>query len=154
MDEQQQQALDVVVRLLAGREHSRHELQQKLLQRGFTSTDASAAISHAAERGWQSDTRYAEMWVRHCLQKGHGASKVRAAAQQRGIARELIDEALQHADPDWDDACYRRLLKRFGQQPPLEAKQRDKMIRHLLSQGFTYGQIKQALERQSAAQSD
>ena len=154
MDEQQQQALDVVVRLLAGREHSRHELQQKLLQRGFTSSDASAAIRRAAERGWQSDTRYAEMWVRHCLQKGHGASKVRAAAQQRGIARELIDEALQQADPDWDDACYRRLLKRFGQQPPLEPKQRDKMIRHLLSQGFTYGQIKQALERQSAAQSD
>lgn len=154
MDEQQQQALDVVVRLLGGREHSRHELQQKLLQRGFTSSDAMAAINHAAERGWQSDTRYAEMWVRHCLQKGHGASKVRAAAQQRGIARELIDAALAEADPNWDDACYQRLRKRFGEQPPSEAKQRDKIIRHLLSQGFTYGQIKQALERQSAAQSD
>jgi regulatory protein len=154
MDEQQQQALDVVVRLLGGREHSRHELQQKLLQRGFTSADAQAAIAHAAERGWQSDQRYAEMWVRHCLQKGHGASKVRAAAQQRGIARELIDEALNQADPNWDDACYQRLLKRFGEQPPSETKQRDKIIRHLLSQGFTYGQIKQALERQSAAQSD
>jgi len=154
MDEQQQQALDVVVRLLGGREHSRHELQQKLLQRGFAIADATAAINHAAARGWQSDTRYAEMWVRHCLQKGHGASKVRAAAQQRGIARELIDDALAMADPDWDDACYRRLIKRFGEQPPIEAKQRDKIIRHLLSQGFTYGQIKQALARQSTTQSD
>lgn len=154
MDEQQQQALDVVVRLLGGREHSRHELQQKLLQRGFTPGDATVAINHAAERGWQSDARYAEMWVRHCLQKGHGASKVRAAAQQRGIARELIDAALAEADPNWDDACFHRLLKRFGEQPPTEAKQRDKIIRHLLGQGFSYGQIKQALERQSAAQSD
>lgn len=154
MDEPQQQALDVVVRLLGGREHSRQELQQKLLQRGFSAADASAAIAHAAERGWQSDSRYAEMWVRHCLQKGHGASKVRAAAQQRGLARELIEAALAEADPDWDDACYRRLIKRFGEQPPVEAKQRDKIIRHLLSQGFTYGQIKQALARQSEAQTD
>lgn len=149
-----QQAEDVVVRLLARREHSQLELQQKLKQRGFDHDTSLKVLEKAKANGWQSDERFAEVWVRSCIARGDGVSKIRAQAPQKGIPPELVEAVLQQEQPNWVELCYQRLVRKFGQRPVADTKQREKIIRHLLQRGFTFAVIKQALQRQSQAELD
>lgn len=150
----QQQAEEVLLRLLARREHSALELKQKLRQRGFTQQPLEAALAKAQQLGWQSDQRFTESWVKQCLEKGDGVRKIQAQAQQKGISEALLQQVLLAHQPDWHQQCYQRLIKKFGEQPPIDQKQRDKMIRHLLQRGFSFDSIKIALQRQSDAAAD
>lgn len=154
MTADEQQAREVVLRLLARREHSLQELRQKLQQRGFTHEECDSVLSLAQANNWQSDERFAESWLRHSLDKGVGLQKIKAAAQSKGLATELVDDLLQQLAPDWNELCYQRLLKKFGGEPPTDPKKRDRIMRHLLQRGFSYSEIKQALNWQAEAATD
>ena len=58
------------LRLLTYREHSQKELRTKLMQKGFAREDIQPIIEQLAENNWQSDTRFAESYARHRMQKG------------------------------------------------------------------------------------
>ncbi|PTB85536.1 OraA [Pseudidiomarina aestuarii] len=154
MTSDEQQAKDVVLRLLARREHSAQELKQKLRQRGFSDAVCDTVLTIAQANNWQSDERFAETWLRHSLANGDGLQKIKAAAQNKGLDTELVATLLQQLEPDWNDLCYQRLLKKFGHEPPSEPKMRDRMMRHLLQRGFSYSEIKQALSWQAEAATD
>ncbi|CUA84566.1 regulatory protein RecX [Pseudidiomarina woesei] len=149
-----QQAEEVLVRLMARREHSAQELRQKLKQRGFDHNVVELVLEKAQQQGWQSDQRFAQVWVRTCIARGDGARKINAQAQQKGLSSELIQQALAAEQPNWSDACFERLLRKFGEQPPQDQKQRDKIMRHLLQRGFSFDEIKRALERQRQGDAD
>lgn len=149
-----QQAEEIVVRLLARREHSARELQQKLQLRGFDHKTIEKVLAKAQQLGWQSDQRYLEVWLRSCLARGDGIQKIRAAAAQKGIQGELLEQALQDQEPDWVEQCYERLVRRFGHTPPQDPKERNRIMRHLMQRGYRLDQIQQALERQRMAASD
>ncbi|RUO79030.1 regulatory protein RecX [Pseudidiomarina taiwanensis] len=153
-DTTEQQARETVLRLLARREHSQLELRQKLRQRGFTQTQIEAALNYVGERGYQSDRRFAESWLRQSIAKGDGPTKIAAAAQHKGIRSELLNELLDELEPDWFQLCAERLFRKFGEQPPTDRKQRDKIIRHLLQRGFRYEQVQHALQLQSECSTD
>ncbi|PHR66052.1 regulatory protein RecX [Pseudidiomarina marina] len=148
------QAEETLIRLLARREHSARELKQKLKQRGFDHQIIEMVLTKAQENGWQSDRRFAQVWVRACIAKGDGVRKIMARAPQKGLSSELIEDILQTEQPNWNQACYERLIKKFGETPPQDQKQRDKMIRHLMQRGYSFGEIKQALDRQANADAD
>ncbi|MDN7123867.1 regulatory protein RecX [Pseudidiomarina terrestris] len=147
-NEEQQQADETVVRLLGRREHSAHELRQKLRQRGYADSIIKQSLATAQEHGWQSDERYAEIWLRQMLSSGNGWMKIKAAAGAKGITEELLQRLTDEAAPDWTELCYERLNRKFGEQPPETRQQRDKIMRHLQSRGFRFDEIKAALERQ------
>lgn len=153
-DAEQLQANETVVRLLGRREHSALELRQKLKQRGFSQHVIQNAIKTAQEHQWQSDQRFTEVWVRQALQKGDGPQKIQAAAHHKGIGTDLLQQALNAEQPDWFDMCFQRLLRKFGEQPPKDRKTRDKWMRHLLQRGFTFEQVKYALEQQQQLVAD
>jgi regulatory protein len=149
-----QQAEEVLVRLLARREHSARELHQKLKQRGFDHSTIDLVLKKAQEHGWQSDERFAHVWVRTCIARGDGLRKISAQAPQKGIPADLIELVLKHEQPDWNEACYQRLIRKFGEMPAVDKKQRDKIMRHLLQRGFSFEVINHALERQAKAFAD
>ncbi len=60
------------LRLLARREHSRKEIQNKLAVKGYESSRVSAVVNDLAQQSWQDDTRYAESYARVRSQKGFG----------------------------------------------------------------------------------
>ncbi|WP_051986631.1 regulatory protein RecX [Pseudidiomarina atlantica] len=146
--EEQQQAEEAVVRLLGRREHSAHELRQKLRQRGFTEPAIAYALGKAQQQGWQSDARYAEIWLRSELNSGNGWLKIKAKAQTKGIAEDTLQQALHEAAPDWQEICFDYVLRKFGETPPTDRSKRDKIMRHLLNRGFRFDEINNALKRQ------
>ena len=79
------------LRHLARRDHSRAELTRKLAAHG-DADEIEAVIERMGELGLQSDTRYAEAFVRGKSGR-FGASRLRSELARRGI--ELVEGVLR-----------------------------------------------------------
>ncbi len=80
-DERRPTAIDPrrkAMELLTRREHSRQELERKLIARGFDDEAVRDAVEDMAARGWQDDTRFAHALARTRLVSGHGPVRIRA----------------------------------------------------------------------------
>ena len=69
-------AYQVALDLLARREHARVELEQKLQKKGFPESRIHQALQQLTEKGFQSDERYIEDFVRSRVYKGNGPLRI------------------------------------------------------------------------------
>ena len=119
------------VGLLARREHSRSELRRKLLRRRTSETAseglgarADAVLDDLARRGLLSDVRFAESFIRRGIDRGHGPLKIRAGLRSRGVAEDIIDDALTFSDAFWLKHAEAAQRKRFGSASDEETSKR------------------------------
>ncbi|MEN9658321.1 MAG: hypothetical protein RL571_1786 [Pseudomonadota bacterium] len=124
---------------LARRDHARGELRQKLLPFTEDPSEVDAVLDDFVERGWLSDTRFAEQWVFYRSAR-YGPQRLRAELQQKGVANDIISTVMEeHGD---DELAQARALwrKRFG-SPPQNPKEKNKQLRFLISRGFSVSVI-------------
>ena len=130
--------------LLARREHSRWEIQQKLIKKGAGDL-LDSVLDHLEQDGLLSDQRYCEARVRYRINKGFGPLKIRAELLQRGVSSELISACLHNDDDRWlaviSQLIERKYTKKVSVDPRLKAVQQ----RFLQQRGFTFSQIRRAL---------
>ena len=123
--------------LLAGRELSRQELEQKL--QGGEPELVQALLDQLQQCAWQDDKRVAELELRAAQQRGHGPLRLRQRLQQRGLAAELISATL--AAWDMESADPRALLRaRFAGVDAHDVRKRARMMRFLQYRGYSQGQ--------------
>jgi regulatory protein len=132
--------------LLARREHSVAELVKKL-SNDFEYDDIIIVINKLTEKNLQSDQRFAENYLRYRSQRGFGYQKIRQELKERGVAAELISDALAESDIDWFALVAGVRCKRFGEQEPKDYKERAKQQRFLQSRGFTHEQITESFNK-------
>ena len=131
---------------LARREHSRRELEQKLLQKEFNAREISAALDQLIEDGLLSDARFAESFVHARQQRGSGPLKIQAELKQRGVDDTIISQYLDAQESCWYEQACRARSKRFGEALPEEYEQRARQARFLQQRGFSHEQINVALK--------
>lgn len=137
-EKSQRQCLDVAYDLLARREHSRLELQNKLKQReNCAEDDIEELLDLLAADNIQSDERFVETMVRSAVNKGHGPVKIRYKLREHGVCSNLIAEYLDNADIDWMDILHRARCKRFGDAKPTNYPAQAKQSRFLAGRGFS-----------------
>jgi len=136
------------VGLLARREHSRTELTRKLAARGAPAELVETVLDSLAERGLQSDARYAEALVNSRIGRRHGPARIRRELNDRGVASALAEEALDAADIDWFELARQARQRRFGDAAPAEWNERVRQSRFLEYRGFTSDQVRFALGRE------
>lgn len=125
--------------LLARREHSQRELLDKLMRRGADRERVAAVIAQLADEGLQCDRRFSESFVRSRAGRGFGPRRIRLELAQRGVARQLIEEAIATAEVDWAALLRDTAVRRFGNRPPGDVKERFKRLRWLQDRGFDTG---------------
>lgn len=133
------------MRLLARRDYSRVELQQRLRQRGHEPSAIDQALTECQQRGWQDDARFAGQFVRSRYQQGYGPLRIAAELRQRGVAAALIEALLADDELDWQQALNQLFVRRF-QGRAAEGKERYKQARSLQQRGFESDQIRQLLD--------
>ena len=107
------------IKLLARREHSRAELQQKLTVKFPQQQDEIARLlDQLSTEGWQSDMRFAEAYLRSRANQGYGWQRIRMELQQRGIADGVAKSAFEQSDVDWDVLKTQVEHKKFGKGAP------------------------------------
>ncbi|HET7588264.1 MAG TPA: regulatory protein RecX [Gammaproteobacteria bacterium] len=137
---------DIAVGLLARREHSRTELQRKLMQRGCEAAAIDDALDTLERERLLSDARFAEQFVRSRVERGAGPAKIRSDLRQRGVADSIADAALEDYAADWRQRIQEVRRKRFGEPLPDEYRERARQARFLQSRGFTADQIGRVLD--------
>lgn len=136
--------------LLARREHSRLELQQKLVQKGFDADLSKKIIADLAEEGLQSDDRFVESYIRMRTNSGFGPIRIRYELKNKGIADEKIHQSVTLADKHWFDNAGKVLSKKFDYIDHDDIAMKSKQVRFLQYRGFTQDQIKSALSHHQA----
>jgi regulatory protein len=130
---------------LARREHGRAELAAKLQAAGFDPDVAAAAIERLVADGLQSDTRFAESFIRSRINQGKGPLRIRADLRQRGIADRLVEDGLHDAATDWAALAREVRIRKFGAQHPVAFSDKARQMRFLQSRGFDNEQIRAAV---------
>lgn len=132
--------------LLARREHSRQELEQKLTARGFAIDLVEAVVEDLAAENLQSDDRFTEAYVNERTGKGYGPLYIRQVLRQRGIDAHLIDQYLDPNDPEWTQRAAELGQRRFGVIEPGDRRTYAKAVRFLQQRGFSGEQVRRALQ--------
>ena len=132
------------LRHLARRDHSRAELARKLAAHG-DADEIDAVIERMGELGLQSDTRYAEAFVRGKAGR-FGASRLRSELARRGIDRDLIDEAIAGECVESEADRARAVLRARFTEPPADAREWARQARFLQTRGFAPDLIRKLLK--------
>ena len=131
--------------LVGKRAMSRRDLERKLQNRGASETEARYAAEWMEAIGAINDADYAAVLARHCADLGYGPQRVREKLYEKGVPRELWDDALD-ALPDSTgqiDAFLERKLR--GRVPDQREKKR--LCDALLRRGFFWPEVKAGLNR-------
>lgn len=132
--------------ILARREHSRRELQQKLtLRYPDSGILIEEVIDDLKTELLQSDERYTEAYVAMRKRKGYGPQRIQQELKEKGVEQSLVLDELCKLEHDWFSQAEHVLRKKF-QEPAGEMKERAKQIRFLQYRGFTHDQIQEAMK--------
>jgi len=132
---------EVCLWLPARREHSRKELLDKLVLRGFVSDEAQPVIDELAEQGWQNDLRYAESYARFRIQKGYGPIRVGYELKQNGITAFDLEAIIQEEAGSWMALLEQVYSRKYSHDAVLERNEWAKRSRFLLHRGFSCAMI-------------
>lgn len=133
---------------LARREHSRLELEQKLVRKEFEHAEISAALDRLVEDGLLSDARFAESFVHARRLRGSGPLKIQAELKMRGVSETTVSQYLDAQEPLWYELACRVRCKRFGEALPGGYEQRMRQARFLQQRGFSHEQINAAFRKE------
>ena len=132
--------------LLARREHSRLELERKLLDREFVPALVEDVLDALQADGLLDEGRFLESFIRTRIGKGQGPTRIVAELNQRGIDRGRAQAWLRGSELDWPSLAAGVREKRFGPSRPESFKERARQTKYLQYRGFELDQIKEALE--------
>lgn len=138
------------VSFLARRDHSVHELRQKLLKKGHDEETLEPVLDELQQRGYLDDRRYAQMILRHHYSRGQGPQKIRYLLNQQGISNSMMQDVFAEFEADWFELAADTRLRRFGDQFSSEDKQvrfkeKSRQMRFLMSRGFESEHIQYAM---------
>ena len=131
--------------MLVRREHSRRELQEKLLKKGCTEPVAAQVLNDLEAENLLSDERFTESLLRVRRDRGYGPLRILKDLREKGVAEDTITRRLDIASHDWIEDLKRVRLKKFGGRRPRSYSERAKQARFLQSRGFTMEQIREVL---------
>lgn len=134
--------------LLGHREHSRRELLNKLAERFNLPVDATLlqeCLNRLNADGYQSDERFAEVFVRSRRARGYGPVFIEQELRRRGIETTLVVDAVRRSDQGWLSSVSEVKRKKFGAGLVTALQEKAKVARFLQYRGFLPMQIDQAL---------
>ena len=140
------------VRIISATNVSKKDLERRLVQKGETSELASEAVQWLTELNLLDDLETARQLAQSAARKGYGAARIRQILYQKGIDRQLWDEAMEEL-PEPDDAIDRFLQSRFKGEKPDE-RETKRAVDALLRRGHRWADIRSAMARYTDALND
>lgn len=119
------------------------ELRIKLYQKKFPSYAVDKALATAKEYGYLSDEAFVRSYVsRHGDYRGK--LRLKQELTQKGVDKAVAEEMLK--DREEGELCVQR-AQVYMKGKEYTLKTREKLMRHLLSRGFSYDDVKEAVRK-------
>ena len=135
--------------IIGKRAMSRAALEKKLKEKGASEADARYAAEWLEAIGAINDADYAALLVRHCADLGYGPARVREKLYEKGVPRELWEDALDQM-PDNGEQIDRFLQSKLRGRTPDE-REKKRLTDALLRRGYSWGDVKAAWNRLGSA---
>ncbi|MBR3640760.1 MAG: regulatory protein RecX [Oscillibacter sp.] len=132
----------VAADLIGRRAMSRRDLERKLREKGASEAEARYAGEWMEAIGAVNDADYAAALVRRCADTGCGVARAREKLREKGVPRELWDDALAELPPAKEQIARFLRDKLRGNAPDEKTKKR--LTDALLRRGFFWGDVKSA----------
>ena len=134
--------------LVGKRAMSRRDLERKLREKGASEAEARYAGEWLEAIGALDDADYAALLARHCAELGYGPARVREKLREKGVPRELWDDALDTL-PDPAEQIDRFLARKLQGRAPDE-KEKQRLSNALARRGFAWPDIRAGWSRLGA----
>lgn len=132
--------------LLSRRPHGAFELQKKLRERDFSEEEAGRAVERLEELGLINDEQFAVLLASELYErKGYSAKRIQQELIFRGIDRQISQNAVESIDINAQNRIILLVRKKYLSKLQDE-KGRRRTVDALLRLGYSYGDIKSALE--------
>ena len=131
--------------LIGRKAMSRRDLERKLQDKGASEAEARYAAEWLEAIGAIDDAAYAAALVRHCGDKGYGPAKTKEKLYEKGVPRELWEDALEELPGNEEQIEKFLTAKLRGAYP--DEKEKKRLIDALLRRGFPWGDIKRVFGR-------
>ncbi len=133
-------AEDAALRILRGAGQSGMSLQRKLEQRGYATEAAAEAVQRCIATGYVNDAAMAASVAARHRRAGHGRARVAADLKSRGVASDLITEALDDQSDTEEAAALavaRQLWERAAPADPRDRRAYMRVAGALQRRGFS-----------------
>lgn len=95
----QHDAKDTALRLLARRPHSKKELERKLYIRKFSKEIISSVITNLENNNYLDDEKFSNEFAEEKQKKKHlGKNRIKIHLKEKGVTSEIIDKILNERD--------------------------------------------------------
>lgn len=147
-DDEAERAHAAALNFLSFRPRSRREVEEYLRKRKVSEEAASAVLERLERSGLLNDQEFARFWVENRQTfRPRGSRALRLEMWQKGLARDVIDEALETL-PDEEETAYEAGRKKLHTYSRLDEQEfRRKMIAFLQRRGFPYEDAASATKR-------
>ncbi|MDD5560520.1 MAG: regulatory protein RecX [Candidatus Omnitrophica bacterium] len=136
--------------LLKFRLRSEKELAQRLRQKGFSEELSQETVNFLKDKHFIDDRVFARGWVSSRLKRPFGLRRIKQELMQKGLDKQVIEEAFVQAKEDYDETG---IVKQLAEQrlaklkniEPLKAKAR--VYAYLMRRGFSPDLISNVLRK-------
>lgn len=132
--------------LLARREHSAGELEKKLIDKGFSVSDAVITLEKLQFNNLQCNQRFTEAYVRSRVLRGFGSVKIANELYQRHVTEAMAVDVLDDYSDQWLSIGDDVYLKKYRHTKVVDYNEWTKRARFLQSRGFTSDQIRKIVD--------
>lgn len=112
------------------------------VKKGISPEITARVYDRLVDKGYINDEKFARFWVENRnLKKGTSRRKLQAELRAKGVESNLIDQLLSDSPRSDEDELRKIIAKKQSRYPD-----RQKFMQYLARQGFSYDDIKQALD--------
>ncbi|MBT8371256.1 MAG: recombination regulator RecX [Deltaproteobacteria bacterium] len=143
--------MNTAIRILTGRDHSKHELAQKLKKRKYENEIIDQVISACERFDYLNDERTAQLYVGQLKRKGYGKKRIRFDLNRKGLKGKRIQAILSRSVSEKEERecalrVFQKQLKRFESEED-SLKRKNKIYRYLYSRGFSETVISELVKK-------
>jgi regulatory protein len=140
--------LEKIVHFCAYQDRSVYETRLKIRSLKIPKEEEEQIISRLLEEHFLDDARFAQTFVRGKMNsKGWGISKIKAGLFQKGVSESIIQAVLAEIDTNQFLENMDQEIDKWKRSNQFTFETKPKLIRFLLSKGYTFDQIMNKIEK-------
>lgn len=141
-------AQDTALHYIGYKMRTVQEIRRKLTEKEFPEDVTERVLLFLEKYGYADDREYCRKYIKETLRlKPKGSYAIKAELKQRGIAENLIAEALAETELDEAGDALFWLRKKTKGVYPTEQKEKKRVYDFLLRKGYSYSVIAEALRQ-------
>ncbi len=130
-----------------GRPHSTYELRQYLYRKKAGKEQIEAVVQEFMDKNYINDESFARWFAEGRMRKNKSTRAIKVELSSKGVSPVTIQNIVTELETS-DGRALQTLVNKLSNRP--RYSDRDKLTRYLISKGFSYADVKQALDSQGA----